>query len=176
MSPGADRPGRDGPTGADPADRSGRGARSRDRGSLSERLAAELPDRFGDAVRQLRRESGAPRRKRVVLADRRGARPVSRTVVDLEEQSGFGESMLRLLVRAQLRTSLLLGGLALLALGGLPLLFWLFPGFGAASVFGVRVTWLLLGVLPFLFLLGVGFLSTRLAERHERDFVHLVER
>ncbi len=127
-------------------------------------------------MRNLRRDSGAPRRKRVVLADRRGVRPVQRTVVDLDDQPGVGESLVRLLIRNQLRTALLLGGFAVLVLGGLPLLFWLVPELATASVFGVRVTWLLLGVLPFPFLLGVGFLSTRIAERHERDFVHLVER
>ncbi|QGK71930.1 hypothetical protein GIY23_00465 [Allosaccharopolyspora coralli] len=127
-------------------------------------------------MRNLRRDSGAPRRKRVVLADRRGVRPVQRTVVDLGERPGVGESLVRLLIRNQLRTALVLGGLAALALAGLPLLFWLLPEFAAASVFGVRLSWLLLGVLPFPFLLGIGFVSTRIAERHERDFVNLVER
>lgn len=116
-----------------------------------------------------------PHRKRVVLADRRGTRRVTRTMTDLEEQTSVGEALIRNLVRAQLRTSLLLAALTLAVFGALPLLFWSLPEFASARLFGVGVGWILLGVLPFPFLLFVGFLSERRAERHERDFVHMVE-
>ena len=35
--------------------------------------------------------------------------------------------------------------------------------------------WLLLGVLPFPVLFGIGLVYNRLAERHEKDFVNMVE-
>jgi hypothetical protein len=44
------------------------------------------------------------------------------------------------------------------------------------TVFGVRLPWLLLGVLAYPFLLLVGWVYVRMAERNERDFAELVER
>ncbi len=95
--------------------------------------------------------------------------------MDLEEQTSVGEALVRHLVRVQLRASLLLTGVTVLVLCGLPALFWAVPRLAAMTVFGVRIPWLVLGVLPFPFLILMGYLSTRAAERHERDFVHLVE-
>jgi hypothetical protein len=40
---------------------------------------------------------------------------------------------------------------------------------------GIPVAWLILGVLPFPFLFGVGLWYNRLAERHERNFVDMIE-
>lgn len=120
------------------------------------------------------RRSGRPRRRRVVLADRH-TRQVARTMSELEEQTSVGDVLVRHLVRAQLRSALLLTGLVLLVLLGLPLLFWASPAVAGAALFGVRLPWLLLGVLIYPFLLLVGYLCTRYAERHERDFVSMVE-
>lgn len=94
---------------------------------------------------------------------------------ELEEQTSVGDVLVRHLVRAQLRSALLLTGLVLLVLLGLPLLFWASPAVAGAALFGVRLPWLLLGVLIYPFLLLVGYLCTRYAERHERDFVSMVE-
>ena len=70
---------------------------------------------------------------------------------------------------------LLLAGLVIVALFGLPVLFWVMPGLGDVQVLGIRLPWLLLGVLAYPFLLLVGYLCMRSAERHERDFIHMVE-
>jgi hypothetical protein len=122
-----------------------------------------------------RTESRRRRRRRVVLADRRKTRQVARTIMELEEQTSVGEALVRNLMKAQLRGALILAGVTAVLLYGLPLLFWALPSFGDAVVFGIRLSWLVLGVLPFPFLVLIGYLGTRSAERHERDFIDMVE-
>jgi len=116
-----------------------------------------------------------PRRVRVVLAERRGSRRLVRTRAEVEEQTEVGEVMLQGLVRAQLGLSLRLAALVVLLLGVLPLLFAAVPALGAVGVLGVRLPWLLLGVLAYPFLWAVGWAHTRLAERTEQDFLDLLE-
>lgn len=115
------------------------------------------------------------RRKRVVLNDSRYPVTVVRVITELEEQTSVGEALVRNLVRAQLRMAIWLAALTFIPLAALPLAFYLSPAFGAATVFGVRLPWLLLGVLPFPLFFGVGYWYNRLAERHEKDFVNMVE-
>ena len=50
-----------------------------------------------------------------------------------------------------------------------------FPELAAVTVLGVRLNWLVLAVLGYPFLYGVGRLYVRLAEQAERDFVGVVE-
>ncbi len=116
-----------------------------------------------------------PRRKRVVLNDSRNPVTVLRTITELEEQTSVGEALVRNLVRAQLRMALGLAALVGIPLAGLPLAFYLSPTFANLDVLGLRLPWLLLGVLPFPVLLGIGYWYNRLAERHEKDFVNMVE-
>ncbi|APU12185.1 MULTISPECIES: hypothetical protein [Actinoalloteichus] len=115
------------------------------------------------------------RRVKVVLADRRATRRPLRQISELEEQTSVGEALVRNLIRAQLRTALRLTLLTLGLLGSLPVLFWLFPAFATLSVGGIRLSWVLLGVLPFPLLIAVGYAYSVQAERHERDFVDMVE-
>lgn len=116
-----------------------------------------------------------PRRKRVVLNDSRNPVTVVRVITELEEQTSVGEALVRNLVRAQLRMALGLALLTAVLFCGLPVAFYLSPAFATSMVFGVRLPWLLLGVLPFPVLFGIGFWYNRLAERHEKDFVNMVE-
>ena len=95
--------------------------------------------------------------------------------MELEEQTSVGEVLVRHLVKAQLRSALLLAVVAVVGLCGLPALFWAVPELRDATVAGIRLPWLLLGVLPYPFLVLIGYLSARWAERHERDFVHMAE-
>jgi hypothetical protein len=111
----------------------------------------------------------------VVLADPRNPATVVRTITELQEQTSVGEVLVRNLVRAQLRLALGLAAVVLVLLGGLPLAFFLSPTFALVTVIGVPLPWLLLGVLPFPLLFVVGYWYNRLAERHERDFVNMVE-
>jgi hypothetical protein len=115
------------------------------------------------------------RRQRVVLADPRVAANTLRARVELEEQTSWGELLIKDLVKAQLRTGLLLAFVVVALLGSLPLIFYVVPSFGRLSFIGVPMSWLILGVVPFPLLFGVGLWYNRLAERHERDFVDMIE-
>jgi hypothetical protein len=121
------------------------------------------------------RGSGRSRRKKVVLAD--PARPVTvlQPLAEVQEQTSVGEHRVKGLMRQQLRTALLLAGVVIVLLGSLPAAAYLSPAFANLIVIGVRLPWLLLGVLPFPLLFGVGFVYHKLAERHEKDFVKMIE-
>ncbi len=117
-----------------------------------------------------------PRRQRVVLAEpRRMSSASMRARVELAEQTSWGKLLVRDLVRVQMRAGLLLFGLVVVLLGVLPVLFHHVPELVSWRVIGIPVPWILLGVLPFPLLLGVGLWYNRLAERHERDFVAMIE-
>lgn len=116
-----------------------------------------------------------PRRKRVVLNDSRNPVTQVRVMTELEEQTSVGEALVRNLIRAQRRLALGMAALTAVIFGGLPLAFYLSSDFATATVFGVRLPWLLLGVLPFPLLFVIGLIYNRLAERHEKDFVNMVE-
>lgn len=131
------------------------------------------PEGF-DVRARLGEFSPRPRRKRVVLADRRGPH-VPRVRVEAEEQTGALEGLVRDLVEKQLRAALLLSGVLALVLLGLPLAFWLVPAIGDFEVLGLRLPWLVLGVLAYPFLVAMGLLFTRKAERNEEDFLGMLE-
>ncbi len=117
------------------------------------------------------------KRVRVVLAERaRTDHPVPAARRELTEQTGVGDALVRGLVRAQLALAVRLAAVVAIGLGGLPLFFVLAPGVAAARPFGVALPWLLLGVAAYPFLLSVGWVYVRLAERNERDFAGLIER
>jgi nucleoside permease NupC len=115
-----------------------------------------------------------PQRERVVLAHRRGARMV-RTRVEVQEQTLVGDALVRGLVRAQLGLALRLAAVVICTVGAIPLLNAVFPELGAVTVLGMRLNWLVLGMLVYPLLYGVGRVYVRLAEQAERDFVGVVE-
>ncbi|MDJ0393882.1 hypothetical protein QMK17_11120 [Rhodococcus sp. G-MC3] len=114
------------------------------------------------------------KRERVVLASRRGARIV-RTRVEVQEQTEVGDAMVRGLVRAQLLLSVRLALLTLAILFSIPLVALQVPAFGDATLAGVRLPWIVLGILVYPLLLGVGWIYVRQAERIEQQFVELVD-
>ncbi|KAA2263682.1 hypothetical protein F0L68_09310 [Solihabitans fulvus] len=136
----------------------------------------EPPDKPAQQDAWLSVSGHKPRRRRVVLADSRGRGRVLRTIIELEEQTSVGEKLVRDLVMIQLRTAFLLSALFVLVIGGLPIAFYLMPALADVVVVGVRLPWLLLGVVPFPLLYGLGYWYRWLAERHERDFVNMVDR
>jgi hypothetical protein len=129
----------------------------------------ELPVQYDDPPTK-------PRRKRVVLADSRAPVTVLRTVVELEEQTSYGEELVRQFIRVQLRIAVRLWGTAVLVLACLPALFHFLPNLTEVTVAGVRLPWLVLGVAPFPLLFGTGYWYNVLAERNERAFVDMVEK
>jgi hypothetical protein len=117
-----------------------------------------------------------PRRKRVVLADSRAPVTVLRTVVELEEQTSYGEELVSQFVRAQFTVAIRLWVLAVGILAAVPVMFFLVPALAEVNVAGVRLPWLVIGVLPFPLLFGVGYWYNRVAERQEQAFVAMVEK
>ena len=118
--------------------------------------------------------SGRPQRERVILAHRRGAR-VIRTRVEVQEQTGVGDALVRGLVRAQLGLALRLAAVAVCAVALIPVLLGLLPQIDHVQLAGIRLNWLILAVLVYPVLYGVGRLYVRLAEQGERDFVRVVD-
>lgn len=119
-------------------------------------------------------EPGRPQRERVVLAHRRGARMV-RTRVEVQEQTQVGDALVRGLVRAQLGLALRLATVVVCVVAAIPLLTAVFPGWAALTVAGIRLNWLVLGLLAYPLMYGVGRLYVRLAEQAERDFVRVID-
>jgi hypothetical protein len=120
-------------------------------------------------------DAGQAKRVRVVLSERKGmARPV-RTVVDIQENTGVGELLRSNLIGSQLTVALRFAVVAGLTLGLLPVLFWLFPDIGRTELLGIRVPWLLLGVLVYPYLVLMGYWHTRAAERVEQNFADHVQ-
>jgi hypothetical protein len=115
-------------------------------------------------------------RTKVVLADVARARGKGRTRVELTEQSPVGEALVRGLVRTQLALSLRIAAVVAVGLGGLPLLFAVAQPVAEATVFGISLPWLLLGIVAYPFLIIAGWAYVHLTERTERDFTELVER
>lgn len=119
-------------------------------------------------------EPSTPRRERVVLAQRRGARRV-RTRVEVREQTEVGDALVRGLMRAQLGLALRLGVTTALLIASIPLLGTVFPTLGEATIAGIRLNWLVLGVLIYPLLYLVGRVYVRIAEQAEDDFLGLIE-
>ncbi|WP_412541243.1 hypothetical protein R8Z50_01085 [Longispora sp. K20-0274] len=116
------------------------------------------------------------KRTRIVLGEVARARRVNRTRRELAEQTEIGDALIKGLVRAQLALALRLALLVGLGLGTLPLLFTVAPALGGVRVLGVSLPWVLLGVLPYPFLVAVGWIYVRMSERNEREFTELVEK
>jgi len=117
---------------------------------------------------------GRPQRERVVLAHRRGTRMVH-TRVEVQEQTEVGDALVRGLVRAQLGLALRLAAVVAGVMAALPLLNTAFPELAAVTVFGMRLNWLILAILVYPVMYGVGRLFIRLAEQSERDFMGVVD-
>ena len=81
------------------------------------------------------------------------------------------ESLLREQLRLALRILTRLGA----TVGVLPLAFYLVPHLGTVRVGPVPLSWLLLGVLVYPWLLLLGWIYLRRSEANERDFASLVE-
>jgi hypothetical protein len=117
----------------------------------------------------------ASKRVRVVLSERKGNARSVRTVVEVQEGTAVGDLLRTNLIGTQLIVALRIGAVAVIALGLLPALFAVFPEIGRIEVLGIRLPWLLLGVLVYPFLLGLGWVHTRAAEKVEQSFADDVQ-
>jgi len=114
-------------------------------------------------------------RVRVVLSERRQNPRSVRTVVDVQDLTSVGDLLRSNLIGTQLGLALRVAAVAVLTLGSLPALFALFPEIGRIDVLGLRLPWLLLGVLVYPFLLLLGWWHTRSAEKVEQEFADHVQ-
>lgn len=112
-----------------------------------------------------------PQRVRVTGPPR--GRQTAQRPVDLGAESPLSGVYLDSLLAAQLRLAGRILLLLALAVGALPLVFFVFPDLVGVTPLGIPLSWLLLGVgvYPLLVLLGWRFVVR--AERNERDFVDL---
>jgi hypothetical protein len=94
---------------------------------------------------------------------------------EIDALTRLGEVYVQSLMRAQLRLAAYVVIALAVTLGGLPLLFRLLP-VDEVHLLGVPLTWLLLGVTVYPWLLLLGWWYVRRAERNEAAFEDLVER
>ncbi|HVH95160.1 MAG TPA: hypothetical protein VM688_09600 [Nocardioidaceae bacterium] len=122
-------------------------------------------------------DSPAPRRVRVTHP-RTGAGDRRRRSVssEIDAQTELGEVFMRSLMRSQLRLAFAVMTVLGLTVGVVPLLFLLVPSTKSAHVLGMPLPWLLLGVVVYPCLIGLGWLYVRVAERTEQTFSDLVDR
>jgi len=118
-----------------------------------------------------------PRRVRVT-SPRTGATRQRRVTgtAEIDRQTGIGEIYMSSLVRSQLRLALLVLGTVAGLVAGLPVLFRLLPGLVHRQVLGMPLPWVLLAFAVYPFLVLLGWLYVRAAERNEHDFTDVVER
>jgi len=113
-------------------------------------------------------------RVRVTGPPRHRHTPGARTG-DIDEQTELGEVYLGSLLREQLALAGRILGVLVLTVGSLPLLFRLFPDLVEIEPLGLPLSWLLLGVVVYPWLVLLGLRYVRRAERNERDFVLLLQ-
>lgn len=94
---------------------------------------------------------------------------------EIDALTRLGEVYVQSLMRAQLRLAAYVVVALAVTLGGLPLLFRLVP-VGDVHLLGVPLTWLLLGVAVYPWLVGLAWWYVRRAERNEAAFEDLVDR
>lgn len=117
-------------------------------------------------------DPGRPPRVRVTGPPRRHP-PLARTG-DIDAETRLGGMYMRSLLREQLR----LAGIVLTALVGtlgvVPMLLHLVPALADLRLLGLPLVWLVLGVLVYPYLVLLGWLYIRRAERNERHFAELM--
>jgi len=106
--------------------------------------------------------------------DGEGSGLSSTGLLEFEEQTEVGELYLRALMHRQGRLSL---GIALVFAGFLlaqPLLAWWWPEWGRLRLLGIPLAWLLLGVLSYPLLIGLGSIYVCRAEEVDDEFTDLL--
>jgi hypothetical protein len=117
-------------------------------------------------------EPPRPERVRVAGPPRRRT-PPARTR-DIDAETRLGGMYMGSLLREQLRLALGLLGTLAVTVGALPLLFHLAPGLASVHLVGLPLAWVVLGVVVYPFLVLLGWVYVRRAERNERHFADLM--
>ena len=116
-----------------------------------------------------------PKRVRVVLSERRRSVKPVRTIREVQEDTAVGELLRSNLIGSQLSIALRFATIAGLVLGLLPLVFALVPDLARVEVLGLRLPWLILGLLIYPFLFVLAWWHTRTVERVEQSFAEYVQ-
>ena len=95
---------------------------------------------------------------------------------EIDDQSELGEIYMNSLLRAQGRLALTVLGVLAVTVGGLPLLFHVWPTAASTRFIGMPLSWVLLGFAVYPLLWGLGWWYVRAAERNERAFADVVDR
>lgn len=117
--------------------------------------------------------TGTPRGRVRVTGPPRGHVRAPRSV-DIDTDTRLGGIYMGSLLREQLRLAVRVLAALALTVGLLPLAFHLVPRLRDLHVLGLPLAWFLLGVAVYPWLLLLGWLYVRRAERNETDFVDLV--
>jgi hypothetical protein len=115
-----------------------------------------------------------PERVRVTGPPRRqvpGSRARAR---EIDAETPVGSLYVASLVREQLRLALRIVAVVVVLVGTLPLVFHLAPRLAEHELFGIPITWLVLGFLVYPLFGLLGWRYIRSAEANERDFTDLV--
>ncbi|MCL4312913.1 MAG: hypothetical protein M1131_02070 [Actinobacteria bacterium] len=97
-------------------------------------------------------------------------------LTDLAEQTELGEMLLNSLMRTQLGLAIKILAIFGSILGGLPLFLIAVVALRQIHLFGVPLTWIILGALIYPLLFGLAKLYVHLAEKNEADFTDVVEK
>jgi hypothetical protein len=116
---------------------------------------------------------GPPERVRVTGPPRR--RPAGTRAREIDAGTRIGAIYMGSLLGEQLRLALRILATLFATVGGLPVLFHVFPGLDGVRLAGVPLAWLLLGALVYPYLLLLGWRYVVRAEANEQDFAELVE-
>lgn len=109
-------------------------------------------------------------------AERPRSLPRPTAASEIDAQSDLGAIYVSGLLRAQMRLAVrTMAGLAV-TIGMLPVLFHLAPGLGEHDVLGMPIPWVVLAFACYPVLVGLAWRYVRAAERHEDQFIHVVER
>lgn len=93
---------------------------------------------------------------------------------EIDEETDVGAVYMSGLLRSQLRPGLVVLGLLVLVLGGLPALFVAAPALTTVRVGVVPLPWLLLGIGVYPLMLALAWWHVRSAERTERAFTDIL--
>jgi hypothetical protein len=94
---------------------------------------------------------------------------------EIDAQTSLGEVYISSLMRSQLRLAVLVVAVLSLTVGALPLVFHLVPAIRRLAVLGVPVPWILLCLVAFVEIIGLGWYYVRHAERNEDNFSDLLD-
>ena len=128
-----------------------------------------------------RKQDGPPADKPVrvrVTGSRQTGRTAATTHVaaEIDAQTELGDVYVDGLMRAQLRLSLLVALIAVVAVAGFPVLLLLVPSVSTLTVWRIPLPWFMLGILVYPVVWGLARFYERQAARLEAELTAAVER